>query len=242
MVVGLGYELLGVVLESGVGGCTEAQMNTRPDPFYVDQAASTLEHLEEMGIPLVCERWLTLPSNPDVLDVDELYSKATKNKKMDALANTPHSSLAGAGTGGIVLRRTKSVEHAKGEQISITSSEESEVLKQKLQQKGMENELQRHQRESSSSASEYSEEMQTAFRGDDGEEGAVERKISKDTEDESKSESVWEVPKSGVRTRHNFTTNSASGMQGPALSGGGSSASSTTSSYRKYLEHQRTCL
>ena len=72
LVVALGYELLAVILETGVGGCNESrqsQLPVRPDPFYVDQAASTLEHLEEMGIPLVCERWLTLPHNPDLLDI-----------------------------------------------------------------------------------------------------------------------------------------------------------------------------
>ena len=244
LVVGLGYQLLAVILENGVGGCTDSQKNeisVRPDPFYVDQAASTLEHLEEMGIPLVCERWLTLPSNPDLLDIDQFYVKITKTKKSDQFTNT--SSMAGAGTGGIVLRRTKSVDYAKGEQISITSSEESEVVKKKLQQTGIENDQKRQQIESSCSTSEYSEEMQTAFRGDDGEEIAMEKKISKDIEDESKSESVWEVPKSGVRTRHNFTANSsysAGGIQGglSVSHGGGSSASSTTSSYRKYLDQQ----
>ena len=29
-----------------------------------------------MGIPLVCERWLTLPSNPDIVGVEELYASA----------------------------------------------------------------------------------------------------------------------------------------------------------------------
>ena len=37
------------------------------------QALNTLDHLDEMGIPLVCERWLTLPSNPAVVAVDSLY-------------------------------------------------------------------------------------------------------------------------------------------------------------------------
>ena len=248
LVVGLGYQLLAVMLENGVGGCTDLQSSgittVRPDPFYVDQAASTLEHLEEMGIPLVCEKWLTLPSNPDVLDVDQFYQKTTRNKKSDGFSTTSQSSLAGAGTGGIVLRRTKSVDHMKEERISITSSEESEVARQISYQKGTENDLIRHHRESSCSTSEYSEEMQTAFRGDDVDESTSEKKIPKDVEEESKSESVWEVPKSGVRTRHNYTAHtsgSASGMQGTNLNAsheGKSSISSATSSYKKYLDQQ----
>ena len=250
LVVGLGYQLLAVMLENGMGGNTnEPKTNSdsnpiRPDPFYVDQAASTLEHLEEMGIPLVCERWLTLPSNPDVLDVDQFYRKTSTNKKIDGFGTGSQSSkLHGAGTGGIILRRTKSVDHMKGEQISITSSEESEAVRQKLHHKRSENDLMRNQRDSSCSTSEYSEEMQTAFRGDDGGEDTAENHVSKDIEDESKSESVWEVPKSGVRTRHNYTTNSSgsvSGIQG-ALNvshEGKSSISSSTSSYKKYLDQQ----
>jgi hypothetical protein len=46
---------------------------------------NTLDHLHDMGIPLVCDKWLTLPSNPDLLNVDKLYDnnndKKTKDKK-----------------------------------------------------------------------------------------------------------------------------------------------------------------
>ena len=249
LVVGLGYQLLAVMVENGVGGCSESPedmsehpLPIRPDPFYVDQAASTLEHLEEMGIPIVCERWLTLPSNPDVLDIDQFYQKVvTKNKKVDG--NSSQSTLTGAGTGGIVLRRTKSVDHMKEEQLSITSSEESELNRRRMHQKGIETESIRHQRESSCSTSEYSEEMQTAFRGDDAEENTSEKKAAKDTEEESKSESLWEVPKSGVRPRHNYALNS-SGSTRDIQSNlnisheGKSSISSATSSYKRYLDQQ----
>ena len=237
-----------MVVESGVGACSNSPQiishppPIRPDPFYVDQAASTLEHLEEMGIPLVCERWLTLPSNPDVLDVDQFYQKVvTKNKKSDG--TTSQSALAGAGTGGIVLRRTKSVDHMKEEQLSITSSEESEIARQRIQQKGTESELMRHQRESSCSTSEYSEEMQTAFRGDEVEDGTSEKKAAKDIEEDSKSESVWEVPKSGVRPRHSYAVNSSGSARDiqntlNVSHEGKSSISSATSSYKRYLDQQ----
>ena len=243
---------MAVMLENGVGGCSnDSEMDTtkleqmiRPDPFYVDQAASTLEHLEEMGIPLVCERWLTLPSNPDVLDVDHFYQKSSKSKKSDSHTTKSQSSLAGAGTGGIILRRTKSVDHMKGEQLSITSAEESEAAKiNQFAKEATEKDLIRHQRESSYSTSECSEEMQTAFRGEDGEDNDQADRVSKEIEDESKSESLWEVPKSGVRTRHTFTANSSgshSGMMGAlnVSQEGKSSISSSSSSYKKYLDKQ----
>ena len=50
----------------------------RPDPFYVDQAINTLEHLIEMGIPTVCNSWLTLPPCPDIVSIDSLYSAASR--------------------------------------------------------------------------------------------------------------------------------------------------------------------
>ena len=40
---------------------------------------NTLDHLEEMGIPVVCDRWLTLPANPDLVNVDALYSPLTSH-------------------------------------------------------------------------------------------------------------------------------------------------------------------
>jgi hypothetical protein len=47
LVVGLGHEVLGILLETG-GGASQPQGVVRPDPFYVDQATSTLEHLVDM--------------------------------------------------------------------------------------------------------------------------------------------------------------------------------------------------
>lgn len=48
------------------------------------QAMNTLDHLEEMGIPVVCEKWLTLPTNPEVVNVDLLYEGAVGAKRLDA--------------------------------------------------------------------------------------------------------------------------------------------------------------
>ena len=90
-----------------IGGCTaDPEGVVTPDPFYVDQAVNTLEHLSEMGIPLVCEKWLTLPQNPTLLNVDKVISSSTKVKKLDlrsgdqSVENPP----------SIVLKRTKSLE------------------------------------------------------------------------------------------------------------------------------------
>ena len=108
LVVGLGSQVLAVLLETG--GCAATPQGVvRPDPFYVDQAINTLEHLIEMGIPAVCNSWLTLPPCPDIVSIDSLYSAAHRQKRLDA------GSLA-AGRGekprGIVLKKTRSYEYA----------------------------------------------------------------------------------------------------------------------------------
>ena len=104
---GLGYQLLGVILETG--GCTANPGGAiSPDPFYVDQAVNTLEHLSEMGIPLVCEKWLTLPHNPSLLDIDNVISVSAKVKKLDL-----RTELAASNPPSIVLKRTKSLEFSE---------------------------------------------------------------------------------------------------------------------------------
>ena len=56
------------------------------------QALNTLDHLQEMGIPLVCNKWLTLPANPDLLNVDKLYDQSDKKKDKRA-HNSPSAGL-----------------------------------------------------------------------------------------------------------------------------------------------------
>ena len=53
-----------------VGGGAGGKTILRPDPFYVDQALSTLENLASMGIPVLCNQWVNLPPNPDVINID----------------------------------------------------------------------------------------------------------------------------------------------------------------------------
>lgn len=113
MVTGLGYQLLGVILE--IGDCSSQPDGiVKPDPFYVDQAINTLEHLAEMGIPLVCEKWLALPHNPALIDVDSLFTAAAKVKKID-LKSAVHPQQPQA-TSGVVLKRTRSMD------LSLSSS------------------------------------------------------------------------------------------------------------------------
>lgn len=148
MVSGLGYQLLGVILE--VGGCTADSGNAvAPDPFYVDQAVNTLEHLSEMGIPLVCEKWLTLPHNPSLLDIDNVISASTKVKKLDlkSEASGQNPSIVSTG-GGVVLKRTKSLELS--ESSSATSESPSPG----------------HHRLDKNSDTNSGYEMSTAFRGE----------------------------------------------------------------------------
>ena len=105
---GLGYQLIGVILETG--GCTASPGGSvTPDPFYVDQALFTLEHLSEMGIDLVCEKWLTLPQNPSLIDIDNVITSMTsRSYSKSAKKSAENESIDKAS--GIILKRTKSLD------------------------------------------------------------------------------------------------------------------------------------
>merc|ERR1719273_871197 len=108
LIVGLGSQVLGVLLETG--GCAATPQGVvRPDPFYVDQAINTLAHLIEMGIPAVCNSWLTLPPCPDIVSIDSLYSAASSQKRLDAATLAAGSKEKPV---GIVLKKTRSYEYA----------------------------------------------------------------------------------------------------------------------------------
>ena len=53
------------------------------------QAMNTLDHLQEMGIPLVCNKWLTLAANPDLLNVDKLYDQNERKKEKKSTQISP---------------------------------------------------------------------------------------------------------------------------------------------------------
>ena len=63
---------------------------------------NTLDHLDEMGIPVVCDCWLRLPANPDIACVDSLYRAAVSAKRLDAnalsCASASAKNLPGKGT------------------------------------------------------------------------------------------------------------------------------------------------
>ena len=118
-VVGLGHQVLGVLLETG--GCAALHgAVVRPDPFYVDQALNTLEHLLDMGIPGVCDKWLTLPPNPDIVDTDLLYEAAGGSggaaRRLDISSLSQRARAARQG--GIVLKKTRSYDYAGTESPS----------------------------------------------------------------------------------------------------------------------------
>ena len=125
LLVGLGYQVLAVLLETGGGAATPTQV-VRPDPFYVDQALKTLESLVDMGIPLVCNKWLTLPSNPDILNLDDLIEAASTQKRLDSstLATLKEDRISAA---GIILKKTKNYEYSSTDSPS-GSLEESVSL------------------------------------------------------------------------------------------------------------------
>ena len=88
----------------------------RRNPFItivIVQALNTLEHMLEMGIPGVCDKWLTLPPNPDIVDIDLLYEAGAGAKRLD-ISSVSEKARTGAHT-GIVLKKTKSYDYASTE-------------------------------------------------------------------------------------------------------------------------------
>ena len=67
----------------------------------------------EMGIPGVCDKWLTLPPNPDIVDIDLLYEAGAGAKRLD-ISSVSEKARMGAHT-GIVLKKTKSYDYASTE-------------------------------------------------------------------------------------------------------------------------------
>ena len=184
LVVGLGSQIIGVLLETG-GCAANHSAVVRPDPFYVDQAMNTLEHLVEMGIPAVCNKWLTLPPNPDIVDVDQLYETAQAQKRLDA------STLGAAGKEeklsgrGIVLKKTRSYEYASTESPS----------------ESLDDTLSLPRSTSDGNNSELSEERGGEESGGEGE------------EEEEEETSYWELYRSGHRSHLSFTDNLGEGRQ-----------------------------
>ena len=79
-----------------------------------------------MGIPGVCNKWLTLPPNPDIVDIDLLYQVMVMMMMVmimmimimmmlqTAGSGSKRLDLSGvaearAGAGGVVLKRTRGV-------------------------------------------------------------------------------------------------------------------------------------
>ncbi|CAH0559223.1 unnamed protein product [Brassicogethes aeneus] len=59
LVVGSAKNLLAVIMEAG--GCTEPpEENMGPDAFYVEEAQATLAHIQELGLPELADRLLSL--------------------------------------------------------------------------------------------------------------------------------------------------------------------------------------
>ena len=66
-----------------------------------------------MGIPGVCDKWLTLPPNPDIVDIDLLYEAGAGGKRLD-ISSVSDRARPGGNT-GIVLKKTKSYDYASTE-------------------------------------------------------------------------------------------------------------------------------
>lgn len=69
-----------VLMEAG--GCTvPAEENQGPDVFYVEEAQETLQHIQNMGIPALADKWISLNLRPQTVTPD--ISDNKNQKRMD---------------------------------------------------------------------------------------------------------------------------------------------------------------
>ncbi|XP_053978115.1 protein inturned isoform X1 [Hylaeus volcanicus] len=73
LVVGYGYDLLAVLLESG--GCTtKCSETTGPDIFYVEEAQETLKHIQKIGVTTLAAKWIASNTRPEVIPYEDYVS------------------------------------------------------------------------------------------------------------------------------------------------------------------------
>ena len=60
----------------------------------------------------MCNKWLTLPASPEILNVDALYEAAHAQKRLDASALAAGRDDRLSSGGGVVLKKTRSYEYA----------------------------------------------------------------------------------------------------------------------------------
>ncbi|XP_015599831.1 protein inturned [Cephus cinctus] len=93
LVVGYGYELLAVLLESG--GCTASHIeNTGPDIFYVEEAQETLKHIQKIGISTLVGKWISANARPEVISVEDRIAVKTSSSIAENLLGLIKSSDA----------------------------------------------------------------------------------------------------------------------------------------------------
>lgn len=64
------------------GGSTEApEENAAPEPFYVEEVQATLSHIQELGIPELADRFVSMNPGPQVT----LPMAPCNKKKVDVL-------------------------------------------------------------------------------------------------------------------------------------------------------------
>ncbi|XP_046382876.1 protein inturned [Ischnura elegans] len=79
LVVGKGQGMLVVLME--MGGCSISEEGSvPPEPDYVDHAKTTLNHIHEIGIPAVCDSWLTSGGLPRVDSLESLMRNLSVRK------------------------------------------------------------------------------------------------------------------------------------------------------------------
>lgn len=85
LIIGSRKQLLAVIMEAG--GCTEPpEENTPPDAFYVEEAEATLSHIQELGIPELADRCLSI-SQQSV--ISEIPTTKRKPNLLSAFTRSP---------------------------------------------------------------------------------------------------------------------------------------------------------
>lgn len=76
LIVGFKHDLLAVIFESG--GCTaKIEGNVGPNPFYVEEAQETLQHIQKIGITTLAEKWILVNTMVDALNKEQTSLKSS---------------------------------------------------------------------------------------------------------------------------------------------------------------------
>ncbi|XP_070552484.1 protein inturned-like [Ptychodera flava] len=107
LIIGLKQGLLCTILEAG-GCAAKAVGHPSPDPFYIDQAKATLQHLESINIPATCEERLSNMPVPALSSADWFMSSRSSTIETGTPPPVPGSPMLSRLHGSSQLKGTPS--------------------------------------------------------------------------------------------------------------------------------------